>query len=129
MQYMVPTITSTIICSYEVPFTSLGAKRKVSIGRFAHIMPGFTDEVYRAQKIWAWRLMEGLLGVEKFMNINQQARLVELDVEERKWWAESGPGGQKPNLEVMFREDNLLLRDFKGVLERMITDELQERGV
>lgn len=86
-------------------------------------MPGLPDCVLKLRSAVVWRAVEGLLGPERFTNINAQARLAELNVSVRSWWASGSTGA--PKVAVAFGEDDPLLRDFKDVLDETISPHLR----
>jgi pimeloyl-ACP methyl ester carboxylesterase len=119
MRYMCPEATSKVISGYSAPY-SAGKRSKASIGRFSHIVPGLPDVLLGLRRAVWWRAAEGLLGPKNFTNINQQARLAELNISVRNWWSSEDIDSKnsRPRVSIAFGEDDPLLKDFKGVLEK-----------
>ncbi len=136
MRFMAPSITQKIASGYSAPF-STGPIAKASVGRFAHIVPGLPDFVLYLRNYWLWLLLEGLVGSERFTNINAQARLAERNVAVRRWWGASSSGcgdedggkRQLPKVAIVFGEDDPLLREFRDVLSSGISRHVQDGDV
>ncbi len=121
MRYMCPEATRDIIAGYCAPYTA-GIHSKVSVGRFAHIVPGIPDVLLKLREGTAWRIAEGLLGPENFTNVNAQAFLAQRNVEVRQWWASGGSQHENvtPRVSVAFGRDDPLLKDFKNLLDETL---------
>ncbi|KZF21787.1 alpha/beta-hydrolase [Xylona heveae TC161] len=68
---------------------------KSSVGRFAHMVPGFSDIfLFNARSTRAFRLLEGLLGPQRvfFSNLAAQALLARDDRLVRAFWRRVGQG-------------------------------------
>jgi pimeloyl-ACP methyl ester carboxylesterase len=130
MRYMCPEATSEDISGYSAPY-SASTRSKASIGRFSHIVPGFPDVLLGLRRAAWWRAVEGLLGPKNFTNINQQARLAELNISVRKWWSSENIDRKniRPQISIAFGEDDPLLKDFKGVLEKTFGLDNEDRPV
>jgi pimeloyl-ACP methyl ester carboxylesterase len=121
MRFMCPEATSEVISGYSAPYAA-GAHSKASVGRFAHIVPGIPDLLLGLRRAVWWRVIEGVLGPENFTNINAQARLAGLNVSVRKWWSPEDIDCKNtlPRVSIAFGQEDPLLKDFKGVLERTL---------
>ncbi|KIY02770.1 uncharacterized protein Z520_01235 [Fonsecaea multimorphosa CBS 102226] len=104
MRFMAPNITSTIARAYSWPYDSTPMSAKASINRFSHIVPGLPDFILNLRSTYLWRLIEGLLGPERFTNITAQARLADRDRAVRDWWF-GARSSSHSHAEVISRED------------------------
>jgi len=148
MRYMSPRATARIIEGYSAPYAGVGPQAKASVSRFSHIVPGFGEKLLLGVRNWsAWRIFEGLCGPERFSNVNEQARLLQRDMEVRKWWAESKGSSrsseekdqdgkvdgeekvERPAVGIAFGADDPLLKEYKNVLQSVIAPKLLWRKV
>ncbi|OAP56362.1 hypothetical protein AYL99_09541 [Fonsecaea erecta] len=104
MRFMAPNITSTVVQAYCWPYESTPMSAKASINRFAHIVPGLPDFILNLRSTSVWRLIEGLLGPERFTNITAQARLADRDRSVRDWWF-GAHSSSHSHAEVISREN------------------------
>ncbi len=130
MRYMCPEATSEVISGYSAPY-SASTRSKASVGRFSHIVPGLPDVLLGFPRATWWRAVEGLLRPKNFTNINQQARLAELNISVRKWWSSEAIDvkNTRPRVSIAFGEDDPLLKDFKGVLEKTFGLDAEDRQI
>lgn len=119
MRFMYPLITADVVRGYAAPFVVEGLKVKASVGRFAHIVPGFPDWfLFGVRESPPWRLLEGLCGPPRFTNMNAQAALAGRNRSVRRFWGGCSKEGWR--VSVVFGNDDPLLRDFKDVLEAIL---------
>lgn len=119
MRFMAPSANTSVMAGYSAPYEHCNVYGKSSVGRFSHIIPGFSDSfLFAIRNTGLWRVMEGLLGPKQFTNFHAQARLAMRDTEVRSYWSTCSKEGWQ--YAIAFGESDSLLRDFKPVLEGTI---------
>lgn len=127
LRFMAPNITATVAAGYSLPYKSNWKISKASLNRFAHIVPGLPDWILKRRQTRFWRLIEGLIGPERFTNINAQSRLALRNIAVRSWWRDEPtvevakhdfrPSSTAPDrVGVLFGRDDPLLPGFRRVI-------------
>jgi pimeloyl-ACP methyl ester carboxylesterase len=131
IKYLVPTTPTSTLAGYSAPFPQ--PRLKTSITRFAHIVPFLPDFVLEnwRNSHW-WKVLEGLIGPARFTNLNAQAGLAERNEVVREYWRNGvsgrfeGTGQERLQTIVAFGQNDPLSGDFKEILVRGISDEVQK---
>ena len=96
------------------------------------MVPFFPDVVLDSwRNSHSWKVVEGLIGPARFTNLNAQAALAERNEVVREYWRNGvtrrfeGTGKEQLQVLVVFGRNDPLYGDFKEILVRGISDEVQ----
>ncbi|CEL03949.1 hypothetical protein ASPCAL05085 [Aspergillus calidoustus] len=126
-EFMSPHISEQDLKVYGAPYQDLPASTRSSADRWARLAPGIPHFVLRRLRetpVWKW--CEAVLGPRNFSALNTLALLSERDEFARRYWQKKCQGDMDNDGECMlktvvaFGEQDLLLKDYKDILVRVI---------
>lgn len=111
IRYMAPRVTSRVASGYAAPFS--GPKSKQGVSRFALIVPGMPDMIYRLFESRLGLMVDGLCPPQSFSSLHEQLRLRERGHKVRRFWAD---GKAEADVAVVLGRSDPLLRDYYHIL-------------
>ncbi|KAL4942372.1 hypothetical protein BDV06DRAFT_235459 [Aspergillus oleicola] len=129
IRFLAPHLSKTAIENYAAPYADLPGSSKASIKRFAHIIPSLPRFVLiTLRQRTSWKILEGLLGPEKFDNLNTQARLSAQDDQVRSYWSNKEDSlGASTEVVVVFGDRDPLVKEYNKLLVRTIHNQRMVR--
>ena len=111
IRFLAPSVTESVAKGYAAPFPTVPSKAAVT--RFARMVPGLPQLVYRLFESPIGRMIDGMCAPDSFSSLHEQIRLRKRDEGVRAFWSS---GEASIRVGVVFGNRDSLLGDFFGTL-------------